>query len=306
MLTTVGVVGLEGIGRTLVRGWLRCSNPEIRLVSCDFTITQDRTVAMRSAPDFLHREGVTVAVSLQDLARRCDVVVVAVRPGDAGVVFSAIRQELAEGAMVVSCVPEIGLDYVRAAVGPCPIVMRMVASAGTEVGEGVVVLAPGPGTAAESIDRVRRLFAELGIVEMLEEGSLDAAAVVVGSSIRFLALALEGVEEGAVSAGLPRATARAFVRQTVLATGLLLQSHPGSSADLKDQVSSPGGTTIAGLAVLEELGVRGAFIRAVEAAVKRDVTRETKMALPWLNSSIQDTEWDDRRGVAISNEGGAK
>jgi len=83
-----------------------------------------------------------------------------------------------------------------------------------------------------------------------------------------MAVALEGMEEGAVEAGLPPATARAFVRQTVLGTALLLQDRDGSPADLKDQVASPGGTTIAGLAVLEDRAVRGAFIRAMEAGFR--------------------------------------
>ena len=101
---------------------------------------------------------------------------------------------------------------------------------------------------------------------MPEQGPSVAGAI-EGSSPGLLAVALEGIEEGAVEAGLPRATARAFVRQTALGTALLLQNHQGSPADLKDQVASPGGTTIAGLAVLEDSGVRGAFIRAVEANI---------------------------------------
>ncbi|NLV72098.1 MAG: hypothetical protein GXY46_05760 [Actinobacteria bacterium] len=88
------------------------------------------------------------------------------------------------------------------------------------------------------------------------------------AAVCFLSVALEGIEEGAVKGGLPRATARAFLRQTVLGTGLLLQQRDGSPAQLKDQVASPAGTTIAGLAVLEDHGVRGAFIRAMEAAGK--------------------------------------
>lgn len=86
------------------------------------------------------------------------------------------------------------------------------------------------------------------------------------ASIDFLSLALDGIEEGAVNGGLSRDTARAFVRQTVLGTALLLQQRDSSPAELKDQVASPAGTTIAGLAVLEDHAVRGAFIRAMEAA----------------------------------------
>jgi pyrroline-5-carboxylate reductase len=92
---------------------------------------------------------------------------------------------------------------------------------------------------------------------------------IAGTAKGLLAVALEGIEQGAVEAGLPRDTAQGFVRQTALGTALLLERHQGSPADLKDQVASPGGTTIAGLAVLEDQAVRGAFIRAVETAAKR-------------------------------------
>ncbi|OFW68388.1 MAG: hypothetical protein A2Y74_00300 [Actinobacteria bacterium RBG_13_63_9] len=94
--------------------------------------------------------------------------------------------------------------------------------------------------------------------------SLDAR--IASATTGFLAVALEGVEEGAVGAGLPRAAVRAFARQALLGTAVLMGSGTESPADLKDRVSSPGGTTIAGLAVLEDGGVRGALIRAVETA----------------------------------------
>jgi pyrroline-5-carboxylate reductase len=81
-----------------------------------------------------------------------------------------------------------------------------------------------------------------------------------------LIMALEGVEDGAVEAGLPWASARAFARQAVLGTAALLESGAESPADLKDRVASPGGTTIAGLAVLEDEGVRGAVIKAAQVA----------------------------------------
>ena len=101
-------------------------------------------------------------------------------------------------------------------------------------------------------------------------------------------LGLEGLEEGAVSEGLPRETARAFAHQTALATALLLREHPGSPADLKDQVASPGGTTIAALATLEDAGVRGAFIRAVQrSAVEVRAGGETRPGPAWLNSNCR-------------------
>jgi pyrroline-5-carboxylate reductase len=89
------------------------------------------------------------------------------------------------------------------------------------------------------------------------------SSIVTGS----LALAVEGVEEGAVEAGLPRTSARTFARQAMLGSALLMQDVGESPAALKDRVASPAGTTIAGLAALEDRGTRGALIRAVEMGV---------------------------------------
>lgn len=95
-----------------------------------------------------------------------------------------------------------------------------------------------------------------------------------------LTVVLEGLEDGAVAAGLPLSTARAFARQTLLSTTLLLQEHDCSPAQLKDQVASPAGTTIAGLAVLEDGAVRGALLRAMESGVGTEPGRKAGGAPP--------------------------
>ncbi|MBN1322232.1 MAG: hypothetical protein JXA87_15485 [Thermoleophilia bacterium] len=161
------------------------------------------------------------------------------------------------------------LAEARAVVGREPTLFRVAigSAAGSEV--GAVLLCPEEGTPPEAVGRVVGLLETLGKVQIVPESMLAAGAAVSRSSMGFVTVALEGIEDGAVEAGLTRASARAFVRQTLLATGLLLQNHPGSPADLKDRVASPGGTTIAGLAALEDRAVRGAFIRAAEQAAAR-------------------------------------
>jgi pyrroline-5-carboxylate reductase len=91
-----------------------------------------------------------------------------------------------------------------------------------------------------------------------------------------LAVALEGVEQGAVEAGLPRDKARVFARQALAGSALLMRDISESPAALKDRVASPGGTTIAGLAVLEDQGIRGTLIRAVEQVVQGAVEGRDK------------------------------
>jgi pyrroline-5-carboxylate reductase len=109
------------------------------------------------------------------------------------------------------------------------------------------------------------------------ENLSESSAAVVEATIGYLTVALQGIEDGAIAAGMPQETARAFVTQTLLTTARLLQEHPGSPADLKDQVASPGGTTITGLAVLEEQGVRGALMTAMRDAVQ-DVARRQRQS----------------------------
>lgn len=258
---TVGVVGAGSMGSALVRGWLRSPDPELSLLVYD--------VAEKRARDLACVECVSVAPSLEDLGRRSQFIVVVVKPKDTAGVLQALSPVLDESKTLVSSAAGITLEQIRAAAGPEPFVFRLMPNLGVELGEGVLALSTERGTPEDVIDSVQALFESLGIVEVLSEELFDAVTAVSGSSIAFLALALEGMEDGAVRVGMPRGTARTFVRQTALATALLLQRYPGSAADIKDQVSSPGGTTIAGLAVLEDRGVRGAFVRAIEEATER-------------------------------------
>lgn len=166
--------------------------------------------------------------------------------------------------LVVSGIDGLDMRGLRDLVGPGPSLCRMWAGPGTVVGEAVIALVPGPDADPPLIEAVAGLLDSVGTVEVATEATLDTLSAVTVAGGGLLSLALEGMEEGALESGLPLETARPFVRQTALATALLLSAHPGSPADLKDQVASPGGTTIAGLAVLEDAGVRGAFIRAVQ------------------------------------------
>ncbi|MBN1631969.1 MAG: hypothetical protein JW990_19615 [Thermoleophilia bacterium] len=209
--------------------------------------------------------------ALGDMAGRAGIVVVDVRPPELQSAVDRLRPLLGAGLTVVSAVAGVGLLQLREAVGPGPSLFRAVATQDTGTALGVVVLCAEPGSGAALSAEVAGVLECAGPVELVPEDMLDAAVAVAGSSMGFLALAMEGIEDGAVEAGLAQDTARAFVRQTALTTAHLLRDHPGSPADLKDQVASPGGTTIAGLAALEERGVRGAYIRALLRAGGREL-----------------------------------
>ena len=202
--------------------------------------------------------------SLGDIGRRSSLIVLA--GPDHGLVEAVAALGLVAGpeAAVIATSPVVPLEVLRALAGAGPALFRAIIPLGTEPGEGAVALAPEAGTPRETIERVKAALAWIGVVEVVAEDALDAVAALMLGGASLLAQALEGMEEGAVRDGLPRQTARAFAHRTALATALLLRGHSGSPADLKDQVASPGGTTIAALASLEDAGVRGACIRAVQ------------------------------------------
>ncbi|MEL6931210.1 MAG: pyrroline-5-carboxylate reductase [Cyanobacteria bacterium J06600_6] len=148
-------------------------------------------------------------------------------------------------------------------------VIRVMPNTPATVGAGMTAIAAGTQAQAEQIEQAKSIFAAVGEVVEVSESSMDAVTGLSGSGPAFVALAIEALADGGVASGLPRAIALQLATQTVLGTATLVketQLHPGV---LKDQVTSPGGTTIAGVAKLESAGFRSALIEAVKTATAR-------------------------------------
>jgi pyrroline-5-carboxylate reductase len=148
-------------------------------------------------------------------------------------------------------------------------VIRVMPNTPCLVGQGVSVVCQTADVPAAAAARVRQLLAAVGRVHEADESQLNAVTGLSGSGPGFVALLVEALADGGVKAGLPRPLALALAIETLSGTGALLEQTGEHPAQIKDRVSSPGGTTIAGLAVLEQRGVRGALIDAVVAAANR-------------------------------------
>ena len=147
--------------------------------------------------------------------------------------------------------------------------VRAVPNTPSLVRAGLTALAFGPGVSSAQRAWVEALFGLVGEVHELPEAQLDAFLALTSSGPAFVALVAEGMADGAVAAGLPRSLAHRLAHRTLAGTAALLDGqelHPGQ---LKDMVSSPGGTTMAGLRMLEKAGVRSALLEAVVAAAQR-------------------------------------
>ena len=212
--------------------------------------------------------GVRFAATGAEAAAAARLVFLAVKPQQAAAACGEFAAALGPDAVLVSIVAGLSTASLAALAGT-PRVIRVMPNTPCLVGRGVSVVCRTPAVPAADAARVLALLGAVGHVHEADESLLDAVTGLSGSGPGFLALLVEALADGGVKAGLPRPLAQSLAVQTLAGTGALLEQTGEHPAQVKDRVSSPGGTTIAGLAVLEQRGVRGALIDAVVAAAAR-------------------------------------
>jgi pyrroline-5-carboxylate reductase len=201
-------------------------------------------------------------------AADADVVIVAVKPGDVAATLAAALDALPRDALVLSIAAGVTIATLEAAAPGRPVV-RAMPNTPALVGLGVSAIAPGATATEQHLELAERLLRSVGIVVRVSEPQLDAVTGLSGSGPAYVMLVAEALTEAGVLVGLPRTIAARLVEQTLLGSSTLLsQSDEGPEA-LREAVTSPGGTTAAGLRELEARGVRAAFLDAVSAATRR-------------------------------------
>jgi pyrroline-5-carboxylate reductase len=253
----VGVIGAGAMGRALAAGLVR-TRPDLG-AAMSFADAVPEAAARGAAEVSGRVAGVAEAAA-------GDLVWLAVKPKDVPAALAEARPALRAEAVLVSVAMGWSLERLGAAVPGVPLV-RAMPNLAVRHGAGVVAVAARglpPGREEQVLDLMRAL----GAVVPLPESLFAAATAVVGSAPAFVALAAEGLEEGAVGVGFTRDQARAMVRAVIVGTAALL-ADAGDPAALRQAVSSPAGNTVEGLAVLERAAVRGSLADAVRAATAR-------------------------------------
>ena len=186
-------------------------------------------------------------------------------------IAAAVKERLNCGSfpVFVSMAAGWSIAKIKAAISVKLPVVRIMPNTPALIGKGMIALAASPEVPAEKISELEKMLGGAGIVDILDENYMNAATGLSGSGPAFVYMFIEALADGGVRAGLPRDKALRYAAQTVFGSAAMVQEtgkHPG---ELKDMVTSPGGTTIAGLAALEDGAFRGSVIKAVEAAWKR-------------------------------------
>jgi pyrroline-5-carboxylate reductase len=258
----VGFLGSGNMGEALIKGLVSAS------------LVPPRSILAADVRDERLRElerqyGLTVAPDNRTLVRDSDVVVLAVKPQIMDAVLRDVAADVTSAKLLVSVAAGVSTARIRGALGRPVRLIRVMPNTPALVLEGVTAVARAEGLADGDLDVATELFNAVGRVVVLDEAAMDAVTGLSGSGPAYVALVIEALADGGVNMGLDRATALALATQTVIGAAKLLQQtglHPGA---LKDMVSSPGGTTIAGVAALEAGGLRTALMAAVERATLR-------------------------------------
>ena len=215
--------------------------------------------------------GVRTADSIAAVATAVDILFLAVKPHDVPEALQQIRNSGSdtESLLVISVAAGLTLARLEQEVGEGARVIRSMPNTPALVGKGAAAFTRGSNATEGDAATARRLLGAVGVVVEVKESLMDAVTGLSGSGPAYVYTIIEALADGGVKAGLPRDTALQLAAQTVAGAGRMVLETGEHPATLRDQVTSPGGTTIAGLSELEAGRVRHALIRAVEAATQR-------------------------------------
>lgn len=264
---TMGFIGAGNMGGALIRAYCKKNDPK--------TVAQtgkDLKKAEARAKEF----GCGFAQNNAAIASECRFVMIGVKPQMQADVLREIapvlKESIAQGneKILVSMAAGISTETMRKNLGFDMKMMRIMPNTPVSVGKGMIVVSPA-NAGNEAAEEFMALMGDAGRFDVLDEKMIDAATVPSGCGPAFAYMFIEALADGAVLTGVPRAKAMEYAAQAVLgAASLVLESgiHPGA---LKDAVCSPGGSTIVGVAALEEGGLRSAAIKAITGAYKKTV-----------------------------------
>ncbi len=262
MNKTLGFIGGGNMAAALIKGLIGSHVAEPRALWV--SDVKDERLRLLS-----EQHGVCTTKDNHALVRASDVVVLAVKPQVIDKVLDAIGPDIRPEQLVVSVAAGVSISLMEARLPKGTRVVRTMPNTPATALAGATAIARGTHATDEDLATVETLFAAVGRVVTLDEALLDAVTGLSGSGPAYVMLMIEALADGGVKVGLHRDTALLLAAQTVYGSAkLLLETgeHPGR---LKDMVTSPGGTAIAGLHTLESGGLRRTLIDAVEAATAR-------------------------------------
>ncbi|MBA3504016.1 MAG: pyrroline-5-carboxylate reductase [Deltaproteobacteria bacterium] len=266
---SIGFIGAGNMAEALIRGLVKGGHVAARRI----TASAPRNERLA---ELVEAYGIAVTRDNREVAHTASIVVLSVKPQILDKVLREVADQLKPGALVISIAAGVDTETIEGIVGPTAgsqadqvRVVRAMPNTPALVGAGATAISPGKHAGEEDLALARAMFDAVGITVQLDETHLDAVTGLSGSGPAYIFLILEALADAGVKVGLSRRNAQRLAAQTVMGSAKMLLETDEHVGHLKDMVTSPGGTAIAGLHTLEEGGLRTTLINAVETATKR-------------------------------------
>lgn len=258
----IAFIGVGNMGEALIKGLLAAATvrPE-QLIATD--IRRDRLEAIRKAYQ------IETLADNREAVSKAQILLLAVKPQVMDAVLGELAPAVAEDHLLLSIAAGIRTAFIEARFSRPTRVVRIMPNTPALVLAGATAIAPGRHTTAEDLQTARQIFEAVGRVVEIEEKLMEAVTGLSGSGPAYVFVVIEALTDAGVRTGLPREVATLLAAQTVLGAARMVLETGEHPARLRDAVTSPAGTTIAGLHVLEDAGFRGILMTAVEAATRR-------------------------------------
>lgn len=264
MNKTIGFIGCGNMAQAMIGGIIKSN-----LVSSEKVIASNPSD--KNLNKVKEKYNILITDDNKEIAKFSDIVILAVKPYKYFEVIDEIKTYLKKDVVIVTIAAGITLEHMSNALGDASKVIRTMPNTPALVGEGMSALCANKNVTKEELQEVVKVFESFGKVEILEEKLIDIVPAVSGSSPAYVYMFIEALGDGAVLQGMPREKAYKMAAQAVLgAAKMVLETgeHPGK---LKDDVCSPGGTTIEAVYTLEKNNFRAAVISAMESCTDKAI-----------------------------------
>lgn len=259
---TIAILGAGNMGAALLGGLVKTGHPKEKLIAT--TGSEERAAALRDL-----YPGVSVlAKGNEEATRAADIVILGVKPFTVPKVMDEIAPFLREGQVVISLAAALPMSVVEKRAGIPLAVFRAMPNIPVVVEEGAIALCCNRIATPEQKAAVEKLFRAVGVVCFVEEEMMDAVTALSGSGPAYVYMVIEAFIAGGVKMGLSREVSTRLAEQTVLGAAKHVRQSGAHPAILRDEVITPGGTTIVAIHELERHGLRSMLISAIETATK--------------------------------------
>jgi pyrroline-5-carboxylate reductase len=257
----IGIIGLGNMGEAIVKALVNSGHKKEAIIFAE---------AKKERATYVEQiYGLKCAKTLSELVQKTDYIILAIKPQDAKEVIQAISPSLNDKKIVISIMAGITTSNMLSLMGKPIRIVRIMPNICVKVGEGMMGITSNRVVTKEESAKVQKMLSPLGHFVEVGEELMDAVTALGGSGPAFFLLFLEAMIDAGVKTGLPRDKAKTISLQVIKGTLKMLEEEKIHPTVMRDMITSPGGTTIAGIAILEQRAFKGSVMEAIENACNR-------------------------------------